>query len=82
MKINRVIINLLISAIICIAFTVPALAEGPSTEQTPSGIPYTRLEQEIDHYVNLHIGKSSPGAAIVVTRGNRIIFPKGMDTQM
>ncbi|WP_339292771.1 serine hydrolase domain-containing protein [Paenibacillus sp. FSL W8-0187] len=76
-KMNRVIINLLISAIICTAFAVPALAEGPSTEQTPSGIPYTRLEQEIDHYVNLHIGKSSPGAAIVVTRGNRIIFSKG-----
>lgn len=47
------------------------------TEATPSGIPYNRLEQEVDNYVNSHIGKSTPGAAVVVTKGNEIIFSKG-----
>ncbi|MBP1995519.1 serine hydrolase domain-containing protein [Paenibacillus eucommiae] len=48
-----------------------------STERTPSGIFYNQLEQEIDKYVDAYVGKSSPGAAIVVTRGDEMIFSKG-----
>lgn len=81
-KINNGIaefIALLMSVLIFTAFSVPAYAENASTsiERTPSGIPYVQLEQEIDKLVNSYIGTSSPGAAIVVTRDNEMIFSKG-----
>ncbi|MCE5168487.1 beta-lactamase family protein [Paenibacillus profundus] len=71
------IIALLMSALFFTAFSIPVYAEEASSDRTPSGIPYTQLEQEIDNYVNSYIGKSTPGAAVVVTRGDEIIFSKG-----
>ncbi|MGI6005623.1 MAG: serine hydrolase domain-containing protein, partial [Christensenellales bacterium] len=45
--------------------------------RTPSGIPYGGMEARIDGYVGQHIGKTSPGAAVVVVKDGRIIFSKG-----
>lgn len=55
----------------------PITIDGEGIARTPSGIPYTQLEQEIDNYVNTYIGISSPGTAIVVTKGKEMIFSKG-----
>ncbi|MNU74062.1 putative penicillin-binding protein PbpX [compost metagenome] len=79
---NRLILHiaaaLLVTALVTTGFTRSAHgAEDLRTGHTPSGIPYSQLGQEIDNYVNSYIGKSSPGAAVVVTKGNRIIFSKG-----
>lgn len=80
MKMRNKIIAFLMSALIFIAytgFTIPALAEEANIDQTPSGIPYAQLEQAIDSFVKPFIGKSAPGAAIVVTKGDEMIFSKG-----
>lgn len=72
------IFGFLISVLLLIVFSVPTYAaDTTNIGETPSGIPYDRLEQEIDSYVNSHIGKSTPGAAIVVTKGDKVIFSKG-----
>lgn len=44
---------------------------------TPSGISSEHLEAEIDLFVNPLIGQSTPGAAIVITKDDRIVFSKG-----
>ncbi|MEN1990442.1 serine hydrolase [Paenibacillus hubeiensis] len=80
MKLNiwRPVILFGMCVILFFNFSLPAhAATKMETEATPSGIPYNRLEQEVDNYVNSHIGKSTPGAAVVVTKGNEIIFSKG-----
>lgn len=68
--------------LLCLLFSLlpPVSAYAEKTTDsgtTPSGIPFNRLEPEIDRYVNTYIGKSTPGAAVVITRGDRIIFSKG-----
>ncbi|EPY11215.1 serine hydrolase domain-containing protein [Paenibacillus sp. UNC217MF] len=76
-KIRNPIIILLISMLFPV-FLLPAYAtDTTNAGNTPSGIPYERLEQEIDSYVNAHVGKATPGAAVVVTKGDKIIFSKG-----
>lgn len=45
--------------------------------QTPSGIPFSELESQIDVLMNEHIGTSAPGAAIVVVYEGEIIFSRG-----
>lgn len=76
-KIRNPIIMLLISMLFPV-FLLPAYARDTTNAgNTPSGIPYDRLEQEIDSYVNAHVGKATPGAAVVVTKGDKIIFSKG-----
>ncbi|USB34354.1 serine hydrolase domain-containing protein [Paenibacillus sp. YPG26] len=74
----RIAAVLLAAALVTTGSTCSAFgAEGSRSGHTPSGIPYSQLEHEIDSYVNSYIGKSTPGAAVVVTRGDRIIFSKG-----
>lgn len=45
--------------------------------QTPSGIPFSELEQQIDAVVAEHLDKTTPGAAIVVVHNGAVIFSKG-----
>ena len=45
--------------------------------KTPSGIPIEDLELFVDEYVDDYIGKTTAGAAIVMTKGNDIVFSKG-----
>ncbi|QOS79603.1 serine hydrolase [Paenibacillus sp. JNUCC31] len=67
-----------ISVLLVFLISVPAFATARiQIGETPSGIPYDELGENIDNYVNSHIGKSTPGAAVVVTKGDRIIFSKG-----
>ena len=44
---------------------------------TPSGIPMNDLEAFVDEYVDDYIGKTTAGAAVVMTKGNDIVFSKG-----
>ncbi|MFD3271864.1 serine hydrolase domain-containing protein [Paenibacillus dendritiformis] len=74
---NQFVVALMISVLLLPAFSIPAWAEEAGPDRTPSGIPYDRLEQEIDSYMDAYIGTSTPGAAVVVTRGDNIIFSKG-----
>jgi len=48
-----------------------------SDPQTPSGIPFSEIEQEIDTFMNEHIGSTIPGAAIVIVHEGEIIFSRG-----
>jgi len=45
--------------------------------ETPSGIPFSRMEQEIDEVVSTYIGKTTPGAAVAVVKNGEIIHLKG-----
>ncbi|SHE79299.1 serine hydrolase domain-containing protein [Alkalibacter saccharofermentans] len=45
--------------------------------KTPSGIPIIELEEFIDDYMSEYIGKTSPGAAVVLVKDGEIIFSKG-----
>ena len=45
--------------------------------KTPSGIPIDELESFVNEYVDDYIGKATAGAAIVMTKGNDIVFSKG-----
>ncbi|MBB6445565.1 serine hydrolase domain-containing protein [Bacillus benzoevorans] len=44
---------------------------------TPSGIPLSEVEGFVDGYVDDYIGKTVPGAAIVVLKDNQIVLSKG-----
>lgn len=57
--------------------TVYATTATASKQETPSGIPFTNMEEEIDHYVSKYIGKTTPGAAIAVVKDGEIILSKG-----
>lgn len=76
-QIKNQIFAALLGIVLFGASWVPAYAESPSSDSTPSGIPYAQLGQAIDKYVQPHIGTSAPGAAIVVTKGDKVIFSKG-----
>lgn len=55
--------------------SVTALAA--DNDETPSGLPLSTIEDFIDDYMEQHIGKSSPGAAVVLVKDGKIIFSKG-----
>jgi len=48
-----------------------------SDTETPSGVPLVELEEFVDHYMAQYIGKTSPGAAVVLVKNDEIIFSKG-----
>jgi len=48
-----------------------------SLEETPSGIPFSKLEKTIDEYVANYIGKTTPGAAVGIVKDGKIVFLKG-----
>ena len=57
-----------------------AIAAGPALlpeGETPSGIPFSRMEQAIDDLADLYVGKSTPGAAVAVVKDGAVIFSKG-----
>lgn len=66
-------------AIILIFFLLfsNSLVFAGSIKQTPSGIPFYELEEFIDEYMHKYIGKSTPGASIVLVDNGKIIFSKG-----
>lgn len=59
------------------AFYLTLPVSAASNDMTPSGIPLQQMENEIDSFVNEHLGKSTPGAAVTVVKDGEIIFSKG-----
>jgi len=47
------------------------------TGQTPSGLSFAEMEQEIDALMAEHAGTTTPGAAVVVVQDGEIIFSRG-----
>jgi len=75
-----VVMMLLLNMSIMIAPSLAAAEYGKGAGEahfTPSGIPFDQLEQEIDRFVEPFIGQSTPGAAIVITKDDNILFSKG-----
>ncbi|MCL1896376.1 MAG: beta-lactamase family protein [Clostridiales bacterium] len=75
---------LLLSMLLVAAPPVFAGEEAPAAPpvfagagQTPSGIPFTEMEERIDAIMNEHIGVTTPGAAVVVVHEGGIIFSGG-----
>ena len=68
-----------ISVFAVLVLLVSFLTPAPSVyaAQTPSGIVFSELESQIDALINEHIGKSTPGGAVVVFHNGEIIFSKG-----
>ncbi len=77
---KKFIVILLISIIILTGtFTHTAFAFDleASLKETPSGIPFNKLEETIDEYVANYIGKTTPGAAVGIVKDGKIVFLKG-----
>jgi len=77
-------VSLLIAALTMLSivsgvFNTPVYATTltDSGKETPSGLPISQMEKEIDQYVSKYIGQSTPGAAIAVVKDGEIIFSKG-----
>jgi len=58
----------------CLAVT-PATAL--AARETPSGISFAELEAFVDEYMEQYIGRSAPGAAVVLVKDGEIILSKG-----
>jgi len=48
-----------------------------TTGETPSGLSFEEMEQQIDALMAEHVGTATPGAAIVVVHEGEIIFSRG-----
>lgn len=67
---------LILCVLLLLSGSVTALADDIE-ETTPSGRPLSTIEDFIDDYMDKYIGKSSPGAAVVLVKDGEIIFSKG-----
>ncbi len=75
----KVLIGIGVMIMLTGALVMPVHAVDTNTlaGETPSGIPFSRMEQEIDEYVASFIGKTTPGAAVAVVKEGEIIHLKG-----
>ena len=74
----RKLLSLLL--LLTLLFTILLIAVQPAFAaggQTPSGIPFSELEKQIDALMDEHVGTSTPGAAIVVVNEGEIILSRG-----
>ncbi len=55
----------------------PFAAYGDPGFQTPSGIPGSEMALRIDEYMEKHIGKTSPGAAVAIVKDGALLFSRG-----
>lgn len=76
MKNQRCAIFLLLIAMLLMPLAKPAFAQNDIVF-TPSGIPISELENEIDMFMEKNIGKSAPGASIAIIKNGEIILSKG-----
>lgn len=67
----------LIACLIIFMLLIITAADPIEARQVPSGMDESSVPDVIDSYVNQHVGKSSPGVAVVVFRDDQIIFSKG-----
>ncbi len=77
--IAKVLIGMCIMTMSLSVLVKPAYATDTNTlaGETPSGIPFSKMEEEIDNYVAAYIGKTTPGAAVAVVKDGKIIHLKG-----
>lgn len=71
---DKKITTIILSFIFLFSWTAAAFA---AVDETPSGIPLSEIEYFIDDYMAQYIGKTSPGAAVVLVKDGKIIFSKG-----
>lgn len=64
-------------ALIVITLVISLLPAIAQAAQTPSGIPFSEVEGFIDDYMEKYIGKSTPGAAVVLVKDGELVFSKG-----
>ena len=82
-KRRRVRINSIIACVIITAMTLCMLpvnvvnAEKYQVNITPSGIYAEDIEEIVDSYMNEYIGKTIPGAAVVIVKDGNILLSKG-----
>ena len=68
----------LLSIVLLLALLLTAIQPAfAATGETPSGLSFTEMEQQIDALMNEHVGTATPGAAIVVVHEGEIIFSRG-----
>jgi CubicO group peptidase (beta-lactamase class C family) len=80
-KITTVLVWVLV-LILLAGNALPVLAKETGKSETvqgttPSGISFSQMENKIDEYVKAYIGKTSPGLAIAVVSGGKVVFSKG-----
>jgi len=77
--ISQLGIGIFVMTMVIGTFSLHACADTLSTAEgkTPSGIPFNKMEEEIDNYVSKFIGKTTPGAAVAVVKDGQILFLKG-----
>ena len=63
----------LLCTLFLFVFSAPAIVTA-AENTTPSGINLEMLEDEINRYMEEHIGVSSPGAAVAVIKNGEVIF--------
>ena len=76
---SQLLTGFIVMAMVMSVFSMSVGAATLSTleGETPSGIPFNKMEEEIDTYVSKFIGITTPGAAVAVVKDGQIIFIKG-----
>ena len=72
-KMKKILVVLLLIGLVVPAQSVYAIQDG----YTPSGIPFSMMEDQIDALVNEYLGITTPGAAVVIVHEGEVIFEKG-----
>lgn len=71
---KRVLLSMFVMFLL---ISISPISTNANELMTPSGIPMNDLEAFVDEYVDDYIGKTTSGAAVVMTKGNDIVFSKG-----
>jgi CubicO group peptidase (beta-lactamase class C family) len=50
---------------------------GAAEPSTPSGVPLSQLEAQVDEVMSRYIGEQVPGAAVAIVKDGQIVFAKG-----
>ncbi len=74
-KLKNIIMIMLVIQVI-MSSVQPVFAEAEALA-TPSGIKIENLENEVDIFMQKHIGESSPGASVAVIKNGKIVLSKG-----
>jgi len=75
MKLRKIIAILLMVAVLK-SVSITALAV-EDNNTTPSGIPFSELENRLDAVIGQYLGTVAPGIAVVITYEDEIVFSQG-----
>lgn len=68
--------KIMIILVVILGFLFPGIGFAEENS-TPSGIPFSTLEDFVDNYMGDYIGKTAAGASIVIAKDGEILFSKG-----